>query len=88
MVYYFSMKQSNLRKQDIQIGKEPRPIRLFPETPEIVDDFENNISSDWWGVYRKGHPSSDFADFDSIEDAYTAYYTNEGEDIYCMQHDC
>ena len=88
MRYYYKHTDKSQRRRDIIEGNDPKPIRLYPETEEIVKDFENNPTSDWWGVYRFGTFSTEFADFDSIEDARAEFYSTESEDIYAFVHDC
>ena len=88
MRYYFKHSDKSERISAIINGDDPKEITLHRETQEIVDDFQNNPTSDWWGVYRIGTFSTEFADFDSIEDAKQAYYESEAEDIYCKVHDC
>lgn len=88
MRYYFSHEDKSKRISDIMNGDIPKKIRLYAETDEIVKDFETNPVSDWWGVYRIGTFSTEFADFDSREDAEQSYYETEAEDIYCKVHNC
>ena len=88
MKYYYKHSDKSQRIHDIINGEIPKPIRHFPETKKITEDFENNPVSDWWGVYTVLTFSTEFADFESREDAEKAYYETEGEDIYCKIHDC
>ena len=88
MRYYFKHTDKSDRISAILNGNEPKKIRLYAETEEIKKDFETNPVSDWWGVYTVLTFSTEFADFESREDAEKAYYETEGEDIYCKIHDC
>ena len=88
MKYYYKHSDKSQRRHDIINGEIPKPIRLFPETKKITEDFETNPTSDWWGVYRIGTFSTEFADFDSIEEAENEFYATESEDIYSYVHDC
>ena len=88
MRYYFRLSDMDARKTAILQGGVPQRINLCAETDEIVKDFEDNPTSDWWGVYKSGSFSTEFADFDSKEDAEKEYYATEAEDIYCFIHDC
>lgn len=87
MVYWFKLSDSAKRKEDILNGDEPSPITLYEETKEIIKDFYENDLSDWWAVWS-GVFSSEPTNFNSKEEAKQAYYTNEGEEIYCILHDC
>ena len=86
MVYWFKLSESAKRKKDIMSGIEPSPIHLYEESAKIVDDFYTNEFSDWWALCD-GY-NSEPTDFNSKEEAEKAYYTNEGEEIYCIIHDC
>ena len=87
MKYYFHISESSEREYALMHGKKAHPITLYPETPEIAWSAEHNTNSDWWGVYRFGTPSTEWADFDSKEEALAEYYTCEGVEAYEKMHD-
>ena len=82
MRYYFKLSDDLAREEAILRGKQPKPIKLYPETPAIAWSAEHNMQSDWWGVYRFGTPSTEWADFDSKEEAEAEYYTTSGVELY------
>ena len=88
MRYYYSLEEAEKRITDYIEGNEQKPITLYPETDEIVKDFESNGLSDWWGVYRCGARSTEFADFATRDDAEKEFNYNEGVKIYERMHDC
>ena len=88
MKYYFRLSESEARMKKIINGYSCPPIRLYPETPSIIRDFESNPFSDFWGVYLPNGNSGDFADFNTKSEALDAYYHNEGMNIYSIIHDC
>lgn len=86
MRYYYRLADSDKRWVAMENGQALPPIELHEETQDILDMIEDPDTDIWWGVREPN--STEFADFDSIEDAYNAYYTNEGIEWYCMTHDC
>lgn len=89
MKYFYSLDQAAERVNALCRGESDiEPIKLYPESEEIIHDLENNKFSDWWGVYRYNEPSWDFADFDSEEEALYEFYQNEGDKVYCRIYDC
>ena len=88
MVYYFSLDAEDARVKAILHGEEPKPLILHEETPEILEDLENNEFSDWWAVWKHGAYSTEPGDFESKEQALEDQYANEAESIYCIIHDC
>ena len=88
MRYYFRLSESAARTDAMMEGKAIPPIALYEETQEILDSIENDELSDWWGVYKPTTNSAEWADYDSIDEAFEDYYTNEGIEWYCMVHDC
>ena len=88
MRYYYSLEAAEKRIENYIEGREMEPIVLYPETQEIIEDFENNELSDWWGVYRCGTRSTDFADFATREEAEKEFACAEGITIYERMHDC
>lgn len=87
MRYWFRLSESYERKEAIKGHETPSPIILYPETQDIVDDFQNNELSDWWAVWKTGD-SAKAGEFNTKEEAEKAYYCNESEAIYCEIHDC
>lgn len=88
MKYYFKLSEDSDREDAYLRGDTPEPITLYEATPSIEWDAEHNTRSDWWGVYRFGANSTDWADFDSEEEALSEYYANFGADLYCKMNDC
>lgn len=91
MKFYYKLSESSKRTETILAGnpRECEPITLYPETPEILREMENErVDSDWWPVWELGQPSWVPGDFPTKEDAEHAYYQAEGESIYCMMYDC
>lgn len=86
MRYYFKLSDDSAREQAILRGEKPQPIQLYPET-QIIAWSAEHVGSDWWGVYRFGTPSTEWADFDSIEEAEAEYYTTSGVELYEKMHD-
>ena len=87
MKYYFKLSEMEKRVKNLVNGRPNiKCIRLYPETDQILNDFEHNTMSDWWGVWKYGTPSHDFTEFDTKADAEKAYLDNElreaGERIY------
>ncbi len=90
MVYYFHLEDSEARETAFMNGELAQPITLYPETPEILAELEEDVCQfcDWWAVWKPGTFSTEPGDFATIEEAYESYYQNEGESLYCRIHDC
>lgn len=88
MRYYYSLEEAEKRITDYIEGNEQKPITLYPETEAIAIDCMYNEHSDWWGVYRCGTRSTDFADFATREEAEKEFACAEGIAIYERMHDC
>lgn len=88
MRYFFNLDKAYNREQALINGEYAPPIVLTAETPEIIDEWENNPDSKWWAVYKFNAPSWEAGDFASLEEAEDAFYANEGDSVYCHIHDC
>ena len=86
MKYWYKLSDKDKMTESYINGKNFYPIKLYPETAEIVEDYINNPLSDWWFVPRFG--SSKIGDFASREEAEKELAAVLGEDIYCRMHDC
>lgn len=89
MKYYFKLSEKEKRVKNLINGRPNiKCIRLYPETDKIVDDFEHNTMSDWWGVWKYGTSLHDFTDFETKAEAEKAYLDNElreaGERLYSL----
>lgn len=70
MRYWFKLSDKDRFVENYIEGRDTVPVKLYPETAEIVQDFENDPLSDWWGVVRYGQRDfADFTDFASRVDA-------------------
>ena len=92
MRYYFKRSEDSARWDAIiEHLHEPfdaPEITLYPETPEILEDYENNDNTDWWPVSRFDGMTGTAGDFATIEEAKEDYYSTEGWELYCYLHDC
>lgn len=86
--YFFSMDACAEIEAALVHGEDVPELVLFVETPEIVEDFENNEASDWWPVWRCGDYSTEPGYYQSIDEAMEDYASNIGETVYCRVHDC
>ena len=87
MKYYFKLSEKEKRVRNLVNGRPNiAPIKLYPESDAIIEDFENNALSDWWGVWKYGTSLEDFTDYSSKEEALKDYLNNEareaGEILY------
>lgn len=86
--YFFSMDACAEIEAALIHGEDVPELVLFVETPEIVEDFENNENSDWWPVWRCGDYSTEPGFYQSVDEAMEDYASNIGESVYCRVHDC
>lgn len=87
MVYFFSLEASKKRIEAFIEGRIAQPIVLVESSEEIVKDFEENETSDWWPVTRYGHPD-EVPEFETREEAVNEYNALEGFNVYCRMHNC
>ena len=89
MKYWYKLSDKERYIESYIGGYEALPVKLYPETEEIVKDFEENELSDWWGVTRFNQRNfAEFTDFATREEAEKEFAAQLGNDIYCKMHDC
>ena len=69
------MYDSNTRINYILGGGTPEPIKLYPETQEILNSFQTPANPEGWN--RLGMDE----EFDTLEDAESTFYKWESEYI-------
>lgn len=87
MRYYFLLSEQDNRITNMINGETISPVKLFAESEAIKKDFETNPLSDWWGVWKHGTSSFEFADFATKAEAEEEYLANENEEMFCRMHD-
>lgn len=69
--YWYKLYDSNTRIGCILEGGEPEPIRLYPESREILDSFHEPTNPKGWN--RLGMDE----EFETLEEAEAFFYGNE-----------
>lgn len=69
--YWYKLWDSNTRINCRLDGVEPEPIKLYPETQEILDSFHEPTNPEGWNRLTLDEQ------FDSLEDAEEFFYKNE-----------
>lgn len=69
--YWYKLWDSNTRINYRLDGVEPEPIKLYPETQEILDSFHEPTNPEGWNRLTLDEQ------FGTLEDAEEFFYKNE-----------
>ena len=77
MRFYYRLADHFARSKALAECGEPKPIELFPESSEIINQLASGNTPEYWGVTRPGAHPADFHHFHDVDEAMNAYYMCE-----------